>query len=68
MKIVHTSTEVLTRKTTVIETPVGVRYTVIDLMNERGNVVDSIYRDEDGRELEDPSRVESLEAFMAENA
>ena len=66
MKIISQTTETLVRKITTIEAAFGYRFTVIDFINDTGNVVDSIYRNPDGSEVDEPAIVEQLETLMAE--
>ena len=67
MKIHSTAEETLVRRTTVIDMDDGSAVVCIDYVNDNGNVVDSVYRDEaTGYEIDDPTAVEEIEAFMAE--
>ena len=66
MTIKTQSEETLVRRTTVIDRNGDPDIVVIDYLNDTGHVVDTVYRDGAGYELEDPALIESIEAFMAE--
>lgn len=67
MKIHSTAEETLVRRTTVIDMDDGSAAVCIDYVNDNGNVIDSVYRDEaTGYEIDDPTVIEEIEAFMAE--
>lgn len=66
MKIQSTFRETLIRRTTVIDLGEGDTVTVIDYVDEFDKIVDTVYRDNDGNELDSFDLIERVEAFMAE--
>ncbi len=66
MTIKTQTEETLIRRTTTIDRNGDSDIVVLDYLNDDGNVVDTVYRDEAGNELDDPALIETIESFMAE--
>ena len=64
MTILHTETEVLTVQRTTLQLPDGYVVRVLEYTDNNGKVVDSIVRDKDGYELEDPALIEEIYNFL----
>lgn len=62
--IISRTEEALTRRVTTVQWH-GVRYTVIDLIDDAGKSIDSVYRGPDGVELDDPNLIDVLETLTA---
>lgn len=65
MKLIksRSSTEVLTRKTLVVELDDGTKIICMDLFDSDGDIVETEYRYEDGEEVSDPILFEELNDF-----
>ena len=64
MTILHTETEVLTVQRTTLQLADGYVVRVLEYTDNNGKVVDSIVRDKDGYELEDPALIEEVYNFL----
>ena len=64
--IISRTEETLTRRTTVIDLGEGDTVTVIDYVDEFDKIVDTVYRDDDGNELDSTALIERIEEFMNE--
>ena len=64
--IISRTEETLTRRTTVIDLGEGDTVTVIDYVDEFDKIVDTVYRDDDGNELDSAALIERIEEFMNE--
>ncbi len=63
MKIVRSSTEVLTRKILIVKLDDGTKITCVDLFDDCDSVVDTEYRYMDGDLVTDPILIEELNDF-----
>ena len=64
--IISRTEETLTRRTTVVDLGEGDTVTVIDYVDEFDKIVDTVYRDDDGNELDSAALIERIEEFMNE--
>ena len=64
--IISRTEETLIRRTTVIDLGEGDTVTVIDYVDEFDKIVDTVYRDDDGNELDSTALIERIEEFMNE--
>ena len=64
--IISRTEETLIRRTTVIDLGEGDTVTVIDYVDEFDKIVDTVYRDDDGNELDSAALIERIEEFMNE--
>ena len=67
MKLVSKTVEAIVTETFVLENELGEKVTVIDYLDDRGKVIDTVFRDEDGNDLsDDPGLFEAVMEFLEE--
>ena len=65
MKLIKKTTEQVITETFEIELTAGNKVFVIDYLDERGKVIDTVFRDEDGFELDDdPGLFDAIIEFL----
>ena len=64
MKLVSKTVEAIVTETFVLENELGEKVTVIDYLDDRGKVIDTIVRDENGNDINDPILYENVISFL----
>ena len=64
MKLVSTHVETITTERYQIQLTAGNIVTVTDYLDERGKVIDTVFRDEDGFDIDDPALLEYVIEFI----
>ena len=64
MKLVSKTVEAIVTETFVLENELGEKVTVIDYLDDRGKVIDTIVRDENGNDIDDPILYENVISFL----
>ena len=64
MKVVSKIVEAIVTETFVLENELGEKVTVIDYLDDRGKVIDTIVRDENGNDIDDPILYENVISFL----
>ena len=64
MKLVSKTVEAIVTETFVLESQSGEQVTVIDYLDDRGKAIDTIVRDENGNNIDDPILYENVISFL----
>jgi hypothetical protein len=64
MKLVSKTVEAIVTETFVLENELGEKVTVIDYLDDRGKVIDTVVRDENGNDINDPILYENVISFL----
>lgn len=64
MKLVSKTVEAIVTETFVLENELGEKVTVIDYLDDRGKVIDTIVRDKNGNDIDDPILYENVISFL----
>lgn len=64
MKLVSKTVEAIVTETFVLENELGEKVTVIDYLDDRGKAIDTIVRDENGNNIDDPILYENVISFL----
>ena len=64
MKLVSKTVEAIVTETFVLESQSGEQVTVIDYLDDRGRAIDTIVRDENGNNIDDPILYENIISFL----
>jgi uncharacterized protein (DUF2141 family) len=64
MKLISQQKEAVITETSIIELDSKLKVIVIDYFNEKGKIIDTIIRDENGFELDDPILYENINEFL----
>lgn len=64
MKLVSKTVEAIVTETFVLESESGEKVTVIDYLDDRGKAIDTIVRDENGNNIDDPILYENVISFL----
>ena len=57
MKLVSKTVEAIVTETFVLENELGEKVTVIDYLDDRGKAIDTIVRDKNGNDIDDPMKM-----------
>ena len=63
MKLISQQKEAVITETSIIELDSKLKVTVIDYFNEKGKIIDTVIRDENGFDIDDPILFENIEEF-----
>ena len=67
MNLISKTSSIVITETYEIELTAGNRVIVIDYLDDRGKVIDTVFRDEDGNDLsDDPGLFEAVMEFLEE--
>jgi len=66
MKLISQQKEAVITETSIIELDSKQKVIVIDYFNEKGKIIDTVIRDEDGFELDNPILFENIIEFLEE--
>jgi hypothetical protein len=66
MKLISQQKEAVITETSIIELDSKQKVIVIDYFNEKGKIIDTVIRDEDGFELDNPILFENITEFLEE--
>jgi hypothetical protein len=64
MKLVSKTVEAIITETFVLENGLGEKVTVIDYLDDRGKAIDTIVRDKNGNDIDDPILYENVISFL----
>ena len=64
MKLVSKTVEAIVTETFVLENELGEKVTVIDYLDDRGKAIDTIVRDKNGNDIDDPILYENVISFL----
>jgi hypothetical protein len=64
MKLISQQKEAVITETSIIELDSKQKVIVIDYFNEKGKIIDTVIRDEDGFELDNPILFENITEFL----
>jgi hypothetical protein len=64
MKLLSKIREVITTETSIVELESTEKVTVVDYLNEKNKVIDTVIKDENGNQIHNPSMIEEITLFL----